>query len=333
MATAMVTAQVQALAQADFSGIAARFADAGFGVSQPARGILQIAAPQRTAPMRLLLSVGVHGDETGPIEMLAQLLDETAAAPQRLALDLMVVVGNLDAIAQGRRFIDADMNRMFRAERGDLATAGEAARADQIMQATEQFFAGSSAEKWHLDLHTAIRPSHYPTFAIVPDLIPDAGKQALCGWMAQAGIGAIVMNPTSAGTYSSWTATSFGTIGSTVELGRIGTLGQNDMALFAAPKAALQALLYQDAASAAAAPAASQPQVFRVAQQIIKLSDAFSMSFDHHTQNFTTLPRGTVIATDGATVYQVEHEEEAVIFPNPDVRIGQRTGLMVVRQE
>src|SRR5207245_7521884 len=130
------------------------------------------------------------GDETGPIEMLAQLLDEMAAAPQRLALDLMVVVGNLDAIAQGRRFIDADMNRMFRAERGDLATAGEAARADQIMQATEQFFAGSPAEKWHLDLHTALRPWRYPTCAIVPDLIPDSGTQAWCGRLARGDRGA-----------------------------------------------------------------------------------------------------------------------------------------------
>ncbi|MFD2270721.1 succinylglutamate desuccinylase [Undibacterium arcticum] len=205
---ALVSAQVLALAQADFSGIAARFASVGFSVRQPARGILQIGASQRAAPMQLLLSVGVHGDETGPIEMLAHLLDELAAAPQRLALDLMVVVGNLDAIAQGRRFIDADMNRMFRAERGDLATAGEATRADQIMQATEEFFCRrAGGKKWHLDLHTAIRPSRYPTFAIVPDLIADAGKQALFRWMAQAGIGAIVLNPTSAGTYSSWTAT------------------------------------------------------------------------------------------------------------------------------
>ncbi|MFD2270722.1 succinylglutamate desuccinylase/aspartoacylase family protein [Undibacterium arcticum] len=97
----------------------------------------------------------------------------------------------------------------------------------------------------------------------------------------------------------------------------MGTLGQNDMALFAAPKAALQALLYRDAASVAAAPAVSTPQVFRVAQEIIKQSDTFSMSFDRDTQNFTTLPRGAVIATDGATVYKVEHAEEAVIFPEP----------------
>jgi succinylglutamate desuccinylase len=30
-------------------------------------------------------------------------------------------------------------------------------------------------------------------------------------------------------------------------------------------------------------------------------------------------------------VYSVFHEEERVVFPNPDVRVGLRAGLMVVR--
>ncbi len=71
--------------------------------------------------------------------------------------------------------------------------------------------------------------------------------------------------------------------------------------------------------------------MFKVAQQIIKLSDNFSMSFDRSTQNFTALSQGQVIATDGDTVYTVQHPEELVVFPNPDVRVGLRAGLMVVR--
>ena len=34
---------------------------------------------------------------------------------------------------------------------------------------------------------------------------------------------------------------------------------------------------------------------------------------------------------DGETVYRVEHDEELVVFPNPDVRVGLRAGLMVTR--
>lgn len=327
---------VRALAEADFSAIAQRFSAAGFAVNLPAPGILQIASGKpRADRMSLLLSVGVHGDETGPIEMLAHLLAELAASPQELAVDLMVVVGNLEAIAQGRRFIGADMNRLFcadSADRGELASVAEAARADAIMQATEAFFAAPSAQKWHLDLHTAIRLSHYPTFAIVPEPIADAGKQALSNWLGHAGIGAMVMSPKSAGTYTAYTARQFGTVSGTVELGQVGTLGKNDLSLFIKPKAALDALLRADSSVLSAPAAASLPHAFRVAQEIVKLSDDFRMAFDRSTQNFTPLPQGAVIASDGTTVYRVQHAEEFVIFPNPDVRIGFRAGLMVVRE-
>jgi hypothetical protein len=61
--------------------------------------------------------------------------------------------------------------------------------------------------------------------------------------------------------------------------------------------------------------------VFKVAQEIIKHSDEFRMAFDRSTQNFTSLPQHAVIASDGDHVYTVQHAEELVVFPNPDVRV------------
>lgn len=318
---------VRALAEADFGAVAQRFQAAGFLVGQPASGILTIAAGAGPVRPSVLVSVGVHGDETGPIEVLAHALDALARSPQALAVNLMVCVGNIDAIAAGKRFIDADLNRMFRPVRGALASAAEAARADAMIAATSAFFDGAGPVRWHLDLHTAIRPSVYPTFAIVPDLIGAQGKQALVGWLGQAAIGAIIMNPQSAGTYSYYSAEHHGAAASTVELGRVGTLGQNDLSQFADVAQALDDLLR----GAAPAPARAEPHVFKVAQQIMKLSDAFTMAFDRSTQNFTALQQGEVIATDGDTVYTVQHPQELVVFPNPDVRVGLRAGLMVVR--
>ncbi|SHH56528.1 succinylglutamate desuccinylase [Massilia sp. CF038] len=318
---------VRALAEADFGAVAQRFMAAGYFVGQPAKGILTIKASPEPTRASVLVSVGVHGDETGPIEVVAHALDALARAPEQLAVDLMVCVGNIDAIAAGKRFIDADLNRMFRPVRGSLADAAEAARADTMIAATVDFFESAGPVRWHLDLHTAIRPSVYPTFAIVPDLIADAGKQALIGWLGQAAIGAIIMNPQSAGTYSYYSAEHHGAAASTVELGRVGTLGQNDLSLFADVAQALDDLLR----GAAPAAAKAEPHVFKVAQQIMKLSDDFKMAFDRSTQNFTALRQGEVIATDGDTVYTVQHPEELVVFPNPDVRVGLRAGLMVVR--
>ncbi len=318
---------VRALAEADFGAVAQRFSDAGFTVGQPAKGILSIKSGAQPARAAVVVSVGVHGDETGPIEVLAHVLDALAREPLALAVDLLVCVGNIDAIAAGKRFIDADLNRMFRPVRGSLASAAEAARADTMIAATAAFFDGAGPVRWHLDLHTAIRPSVYPTFAIVPDLIADEGKAALIGWLGQAAIGAIIMNPQSAGTYSYYSAEFHGAAASTVELGRVGTLGQNDLSLFADVHDALDGLLR------GAAPKAPKvaSHVFKVAQEIMKLSDGFKMAFDRSTQNFTALRQGDIIATDGDTVYSVKHPEELVVFPNPDVRVGLRAGLMVVR--
>jgi succinylglutamate desuccinylase len=327
VAAAALPDAVRALAEADFGAVAHRFADAGFAVALPARGIMTIKRGGTAPRASVVVSVGVHGDETGPIEVVAQAIDALSLQPATLAVDLMVCVGNIDAIAAGKRFIDADLNRMFRAERGSLASAAEAARADAMIGATAAFFEGAGPLRWHLDLHTAIRPSVYPTFAIVPELIAEQPKAALVGWLGQAAIGAIVMNPKSAGTYSYYSAEHHGAAASTVELGRVGTLGQNDLSLFADVSAALDGLLR----GAAPAPAKAQPHVFKVAQEIIKRSDDFRMSFDRGTQNFTALPAGAVIATDGDTVYTVRHAEELVVFPNPDVRVGLRAGLMVVR--
>jgi succinylglutamate desuccinylase len=259
--------------------------------------------------------------------VLAHVLDALSRQPSALAVDLMVCVGNIDAVAAGKRFIDADLNRMFRARRGALASATEAARADAMIAATAAFFAGAGPARWHLDLHTAIRPSVYPTFAVVPDLVADEPKAALARWLGQAAIGAIIMNPQSAGTYSYYSAEHHGAAASTVELGRVGTLGQNDLSLFADAATALDDLLR----GAAPAAAKASPHIFKVAQEIIKLSDDFSMAFGRETRNFTALKAGAVIATDGATVYRVQHPEELVVFPNPDVRVGLRAGLMVVR--
>lgn len=319
---------VRALARADFGQVAARFREAGFTVTLPARGILTVkAAAPDPARASVLLSVGVHGDETGPIEMVAHALDALSHSPRELAVDLMLCVGSIDAIAVGKRFIDADLNRMFRLQRGDLAATFEAGRADAIIAATRDFFDGSGPRRWHLDLHTAIRASRYPKFAIVPQLIAQQARDALIAWLGLAGIEAVIMNPASAGTYSYWTAEQHGAAASTVELGRIGTLGRNDLSQFAEASAAIDGLLRGRAQGEG-----TPPLVFDTAQSITKLSDGFRMGFGRETENFTPLKKGEVIATDGDTVYTVKHDEEFVVFPNPDVRVGLRAGIMVVRK-
>jgi len=335
----MSRSAANALAEADFSEIADRFANAGFTVRLPAKGIMQIASGKPGAPdarrMRLLLSVGVHGDETAPIEMLGQLLEQLSREPHELQLDVMVAVGNVAAIAQGKRFIDADLNRLFSSERGELQNTAEAGRADVLMRATAAFFQDEGGEggqanlKWHLDLHTAIRKSAYPTFAIVPDVIAERGKLALAAWLGGAGIGAIILNSQLAPTYSAYTATRFGAVACTAELGQVGMLGQNDLSQFEVTGAALDTMLRTGSTMAFRK---VMPHVFQVAQELVKRSDDFRLNFDDKTQNFTAFEPGTLVAADSQGEYRVGAAVEYVVFPNAGVRVGQRAGLMVVRR-
>jgi succinylglutamate desuccinylase len=329
-----LTAAVAALAAGDFSALAAACSAAGLTVATPAAGVVHIRPQLGGAAggrLSVLLSVGVHGDETAPIELLAALLQTLSKDPLGLRVDLMLVVGNLTAIGQARRFIEADLNRLFRADQGALHSTAEAPRAAALMAATAKFFAGATGPRWHLDLHTAIRPSVYPTFAIVPNAIVSADQRVLADLLGQGGIAAVVINPTSAGTYSAFTAEQAGAISATVELGQVSQLGQNDVGVFAAMGATLASLLRTG--SLPPPVPATLPVRFQVAQEIIKHSAAFRMNFGATTQNFTPLPRDSVIATDGDRVYRVGHDEEMVVFPNPEVRPGLRAGLMVVRSD
>lgn len=320
---------VRALAEADFTHVADSFANAGFKVRLPTRGILQIiSANHMLRRPHMLLSAGIHGDETAPIEMLAHLLDALAREPHALAVDLMVVVGNPAAVAGGKRFIDADLNRMFKCDRGELETAAEAARADAIMRATANFFAGPDAAKWHLDLHTAIRPSFYPRFAVVPANIGGTRRDALLGLLARAGIEAAILNTKPAGTYSAYTAAAYGAASATVELGQVGALGGNDPDMVAATGNALDMFMRTGRLQQTD----ERPKMFRVAQELIKHSDAFRMTFGGDTKNFTPMQPGSLIAQDHDVEYRVGGETEYVVFPNPDVRTGLRAGLMVLQE-
>ena len=73
-------------------------------------------------------------------------------------------------------------------------------------------------------------------------------------------------------------------------------------------------------------------QVFRVSQELRKLSPDFRLAFDGQVLNFTPFPQGSLLAEDGETCYRVEAAEEYLLFPNAGVLPGLRAGLMLVPQ-
>lgn len=302
------------------------------GTASHVPGVCALRCGQPGA-QRLMLSAGVHGDETLPIEMLARLLAWLAESPQRLALDVLIVIGNPLAISAGRRFVDADLNRMFRADRsslGEMAQASEAARADSLMPAARAYLSAAPSPPWHLDLHSAIRPSLFPAFALLPDVQLELARTALLHWLAQAGVGAAVLTTGLSGTFSAWSAGSCGALAATLELGRVGAAGMHQLAEFAQTESALQALLQRRVMAAPTLAPVPAPRLFRAVRELIKHSEGFRPHFDAQTVNFTRFEAGSLLAEDGEVVYRVGPQPEYILFPNPEVRVGLRAGVMAV---
>lgn len=294
-------------------------------------GVLQIEPERVDQPTpSVLLSAGVHGDETAPIELLSQLVADIGAGRLELRCRALVVLGNPGAMRAGRRHLDDDLNRLFGGVHvhASMSASEEAPRAAALEAHAQRFFSAASNAphaRWHFDLHTAIRASAFEQFALVPHT-PAPPSRALFAWLADARIPCVLIHTEKGTTYSSFTADRCGATACTLELGKVRPFGQNDLARFANADAAVRRLV----AGVAGDPQAPMPRVFTVIGQITKYSEAFELHVAADVPNFTPFARGTLLASDGDYRYVVGHDEERIVFPNPAVKPGLRAGLLVV---
>lgn len=296
-------------------------------------GVLLIEpAVQGQGAMRsVLVSAGVHGDETAPIELLSHLVRDIGQGAAALTCRLLVILGNVDAMRDACRYRDDDLNRLFSGRHLQVPQSHEAPRAAALEQAAVRFFAGSGSasnepgERWHIDMHTAIRASAFEQFA----LLPHTGKpfsRAMFEWLGEARISAVLLHTTKGNTYSHFTAQACGAEACTLELGKVRPFGQNDLTRFSGADEAVRRLL---AGTHGNAPT-PLPRVFTVIDQLTKQSDAFELLVAADVANFTPFAKDTLLARDGDYRYTVRHDEERLVFPNATVKPGLRAGLLVV---
>lgn len=280
-----------------------------------------------TARASVLVSAGVHGDETAPIELLSMLVRDLASGALPLACRLLVVLGNVPAMRAGERYLDDDLNRLFSGRHAQVPDSREAPRATQLEAAAAAFFAAAptGAARWHIDMHTAIRASVFEQFALLPHT-GTPPTRTMFEWLGEARIAAVLLHTAKGNTYSHFTAEHCGALACTLELGKVRPFGQNDLARFAPADRAVRKLV-SGASSGIDVPL---PRVFTVIDQITKQSDALELFVAADVANFTAFARGTVLAQDGDYRYTVQHDEERIVFPNPSVKPGLRAGLLVV---
>lgn len=125
----------------------------------------------------LICLAGLHGNEPAGVVAARQVVELLARDERRLSGRLVAVAGNRKALAAGRRFLDADLNRMFTGEKisrvraaGDPAGAeeGELRELDELLT---ELVEGAADRVFLLDLHTTSGPGS--AFGILDDTLPN----------------------------------------------------------------------------------------------------------------------------------------------------------------
>lgn len=290
-------------------------------------GILELI-PVNGDGERLIVSAGVHGNETAPIEVVNGLVNELLDGEWTLGKRTLLILGNPPSMVKGDRFVEFNMNRLFSGAHTKAPYAGtaEAARA-ALLESTCQTFSENAGALVHYDLHTAIRPSHREKFALYPFVESRKVPQRQCDFLLEADVPTLLLQHKSGTTFSSFSSNHLGAESFTIELGKVRPFGQNDLSRFAGIEQALRRLLKGDPIPKP--DRSKELAIFEVVHEILNTGDSFQFHVPDDVANFTAYEPGTVIWEDDETTYRVGDRPEAIIFPNRNVPVGQRVGLLV----
>jgi len=296
-------------------------------------GILLVEPENSEQPSKsIVISSGIHGNETAPIEIVQQIISDILAEKIQVKHRTLFIMGHPVAMNIAKRFQTENLNRLFCGKYKDIAPCYEKFRAERIESYVSDFFnadKSSDVTNYHYDLHTAIRSSKYEKFAIYPYQGDKPWDKEQLSFMAACGVNTILFGHGPTGTFSYYSSANFKAHAFTIELGKVRPFGENDMANFQAMTEKLTALvcdedlLLKDFDN-------DDFNLFEALGDITKVSDNFKLFVDDAASNFTDYPVGTVLSTDTGEEYCTTQLGESVVFPNANVGNGQRAALMVV---
>lgn len=293
-------------------------------------GALEVRPPEaRDNGMDLLLSAGIHGNETAPIELLDRLLHGIARGELKPRARILFLFGNPEAMRHGERYIEQDVNRLFNG-RHELTSGSEALRACELERLAASFFSLPDRSRLHYDLHTAIRGSKIEQFALYPWKEGRQHSRQELVRLRAAGMEAVLLQNKPSIVFSSYTYDKLGAESFTLELGKARPFGQNQGVNVERLEIRLKQIIEGNEPSLADE-GLDGLQLFSVAREIIKHSDTFHLHLPTDVENFSELKVGYLLAEDIAqTRWIVEEEGARIIFPNPKVKNGLRAGILIV---
>lgn len=294
-----------------------------------AEGALEVRPPEsRDIGLDILLSAGIHGNETAPIELLDELLHGIARGDVKPRARMLFLFGNPEAIRRGERYLEQDVNRLFNG-RHELSSGSEALRACELERLATTFFSLPGRTRLHYDLHTAIRGSKIEQFALYPYKEGRQHSRRELARLRAAGMEAVLLQSKTSITFTAFTYEQLEAESFTLELGKARPFGQNEQVNLDR----LQARLIQiiEGVEPEQPDGLDGLQLFSVAREIIKHSDSFHLHLPADIENFSELSKGYLLAEDLAgTRWVVEEEGARIIFPNPKVKNGLRAGILIV---
>ncbi|RJG47709.1 succinylglutamate desuccinylase [Motilimonas pumila] len=283
-------------------------------------GIFYFQPRIRVADAALVISAGVHGDEITPIALAGALLHCWLKQPPRQAC--LLIFAHPAAIQAQRRYIQTNLNRLFTAEPRPTQASQEQVRAIEIETALDHFYHLHPTKQYHLDFHSSIRPSVYPSFALVPHCPQQDEIHQLEPWLGSLGVEAIVYTHYINHTLS-YGSSLRGALAITVELGHNLPWQDVDMAaLLPWQKAILQWSQTGDIETLTPQPLAIKR--FDVLRQIYKRDNGFRLSSFACGANFSCAQQGQILAYTKDNLIKVNAEQEWLLFANDKVELGAR---------
>lgn len=289
----------------------------------------------------IILSCGVHGNETAPIELCDAMVTDILLGNILLTERVLFIFANLKAMDIAKRFVDENLNRLFSQQffiRSDNLNY-EQERAIKLESAVSWFYQKPPQtqneiprKRFHYDMHTAIRPSKNEKFAVYPFLHAKPWDKFELQRLNACGVNTILLSGNPTGTFSYFSSHQFSAHAFTIELGKVNAFGQNDMSRFNQIDEYLRNWISGVAVSLK--PYENKDfHIYKVNQVINKQKDDFTFTFDDDCPNFSDFKKGELIAKENGSEYRAEIDGEAIVFPNAQVEIGQRAALTVVPVE
>ncbi|WP_017475891.1 succinylglutamate desuccinylase [Pseudomonas sp. PAMC 26793] len=291
-------------------------------------GALEVRPPEaRDNGGDVLLSSGIHGNETAPIELADRLLQGIARGEIKPRTRILFLFGNPEAMRRGERYLELDVNRLFNG-RHEQSIGPEAMRAAELEQLARTFFSVPGRSRLHYDLHTAIRGSKIEQFALYPWKDGRQHSRRELARLRAAGMEAVLLQNKTSITFTAFTYEQLEAESFTLELGKARPFGQNQGVDVSRLETRLKQIIE---GNEPATESLDGLKLFSVSREVIKHSDTFVLHLPADVENFSELEKGYLLAEDIAkTRWVIEEEGARIIFPNPKVKNGLRAGILIV---